>query len=160
MPLITVLTAERTLEIEAASIVNAAIVAGDFILYKQNGDEINLGVVGPYVPDYTDTVNTVAAAGAAEVIPDVIVAPMNKIDLDANSRLDISRCGLQVSSFLIELKQDVTGFRTVTWPSIVRWPGAVTPVLTTEGNKRDLFRFTCVDGATWVGEVIGLNVAS
>jgi len=159
MPTITVLTAARTLAIEAASIVNAAIVAGDFILYKQNGDEINLGVVGPYVPTNIEAVNTVATSGAGQVLPDVSVATINKIGLSANCIFTFPTAAVG-KSFLVELKQDVTGARTATWPSTVRWVGGTTPVLSTEGNKRDLFRFYCIDGTTWIGEVVGLNIAS
>jgi len=159
MPTITVLTAARTLAIEAASIVDAAIVAGNFILYKQSGAEINLGNVGPYVLTNIEAVNTVAISGAGQVIPEVSVATINKIGLSANCTFTFPTAA-EGKSFLVELKQDVTGFRTATWPNTVRWVGGTTPVLTTEGNKRDLFRFYCVDGTTWIGEVVGLNIAA
>ena len=53
------LTAERMLEIEAASIVDGDVVAGNLILTKHDGSQINAGaVVGP-----TDATGSTGAAG-------------------------------------------------------------------------------------------------
>lgn len=40
--------------------------------------------------------------------------------------------------YLLFLKQDVTGGRTVTWPGTVVWSGGITPTLTTTGGRIDL----------------------
>lgn len=51
MATVTGLTAQRMLEIEAASIVDGEVVAGDLHLTKHNGETINAGsVVGPAGP--------------------------------------------------------------------------------------------------------------
>lgn len=62
-------------------------------------------------------------------------------------------------SFILALKQDGVGSRTVTWPSnaTVRWPGGTAPTLTTAAGKTDYFRFECLDGTHWDGSTIGLN---
>lgn len=39
--------------------------------------------------------------------------------------------------YLLVLKQDGTGGRTVAWPAAIKWPGAVAPVLS-GSNKRDI----------------------
>jgi hypothetical protein len=60
-------------------------------------------------------------------------------------------------SFLLELVQDATGSRLVTWPAAVRWPGGTAPTLTAAAGRRDVLTFVCTDGSTWLGFVGGLN---
>lgn len=59
-------------------------------------------------------------------------------------------------SFMLLLKQDGTGSRTVTWPAAVKWPGGSTPTITATANKGDKFIFTA-DGTNWYGSVGGQN---
>jgi hypothetical protein len=40
--------------------------------------------------------------------------------------------------YLLELKQDGTGSRTVTWPAAVKWSGGVAPTLTTTAGQTDI----------------------
>ena len=40
--------------------------------------------------------------------------------------------------YILELKQDGTGSRTVTWPSTVKWSGGVAPTLTTTAGRTDI----------------------
>jgi hypothetical protein len=57
-------------------------------------------------------------------------------------------------SFIMLLKQDGTGNRTVIWPASVKWPSSTAPTITTTANKLDKFVFTA-DGANWLGSVAG-----
>lgn len=62
-------------------------------------------------------------------------------------------------SFLLILRQDATGGRTVTWPTvtdIVRWPGGTAPTLTSTASRVDVFAFTA-DGTRWFGRTIAQN---
>jgi hypothetical protein len=59
-------------------------------------------------------------------------------------------------SFIMILKQDGTGSRTVTWPASVKWPGGTAPTITATASKTDKFVFTA-DGTYWVGSVAGQN---
>lgn len=62
-------------------------------------------------------------------------------------------------SFLLIQKQDGTGSRTVTWPSVtnpVKWPGGTAPTLTSTASKADVFAFTS-DGTNWIGRTIAQN---
>lgn len=53
--------------------------------------------------------------------------------------------------YVLLLKQDSTGSRTVTWPGTVLWPVALgTPTLSTTGSKTDLFTFF-FDGTNYFG---------
>jgi hypothetical protein len=62
-------------------------------------------------------------------------------------------------SFLMVLRQDATGGRTVTWPSVtnpVRWPGGTAPTITSTASRTDLYGFTA-DGTRWYGRTIAQN---
>lgn len=62
--------------------------------------------------------------------------------------------------FYIEVVQDGTGSRTVTWFGGIVWADGATPVLTTTASKRDLFAFKCVDASTpiFLGMPCGFNM--
>jgi len=51
--------------------------------------------------------------------------------------------------YLIVLKQDATGSRTITWPTI-KWQGGSAPTLTTTANKVDLITII-YDGTDYFG---------
>lgn len=104
----------------------------------------------------TETVNTVAATGATETLPDVGTATMHLLTLDANCTLTFPTAAAG-KSFTLALKQDATGSRTVTWPAAVTWAGGVAPTLTTTAAKTDMFSFVCVNGTDWRGFTAGLN---
>lgn len=57
-------------------------------------------------------------------------------------------------SFMLLLKQDGTGSRTVTWPSSVKWPDSTAPTITPTASKMDKFVFTA-DGTNWIGSNAG-----
>jgi hypothetical protein len=60
---------------------------------------------------------------------------------------------LKIGSYILHIIQDGTGGRTVTWNSVFKWPAGVAPVLTTTGNRRDLFSFVC-DGTNLYGSYL------
>jgi hypothetical protein len=53
-------------------------------------------------------------------------------------------------SFLILLRQDGTGSRSVTWPASVKWPGGTAPTLTSTASRQDIISFVS-DGTSWFG---------
>jgi hypothetical protein len=59
-------------------------------------------------------------------------------------------------SFIMLLKQDGTGSRTVTWPSAVKWPSGTAPTITSTASKLDKYIFTA-DGTNWYGSDAGKN---
>lgn len=58
--------------------------------------------------------------------------------------------------FVLKVKQDATGSRTVTWDADVVWSGGTNPTLTTTAAKTDVFHFTD-DGVKYIGRTVGLN---
>lgn len=105
-------------------------------------------------PITAEAVNTVAAAGSTETLPEPAVATIHHVTLNANCTLTFPTLILG-ASFTLVLSQDGTGGRSVTWPSSVRWAAATPPSLTPTPNKRDVFSFMCADGVTWLGFVAG-----
>ena len=59
-------------------------------------------------------------------------------------------------SFILLLKQDGTGSRTVTWPAAVKWPGGTAPTITATASRCDKYIFTA-DGTNWLGSNAGQN---
>jgi hypothetical protein len=103
-----------------------------------------------------ETVNTVAASGAAQTIPDVTTATLSNITLTAACTLTFPTAAAG-KSFTLVLTQDATGSRLVTWPTM-KWPGGVAPILSTVAGKVDVVSVMCVDGTNWMGFVAGLDV--
>jgi len=60
--------------------------------------------------------------------------------------------------FMITLKQDATGSRTVTWWSGISWVDGTVPTLTTTPNKADTFGFICTGTNTYYGYIVGQNL--
>ena len=58
-------------------------------------------------------------------------------------------------SFIMFLKQDGTGSRTVNW-STVYWPGGTAPTITSTASKMDIYSFFS-DGSKWYGTTVGQN---
>jgi hypothetical protein len=58
-------------------------------------------------------------------------------------------------SFLLLLKQDATGSRTVTWTT-VKWPSGTAPTITATASRQDIFSFFA-DGTNWYGVTAGQN---
>jgi len=60
--------------------------------------------------------------------------------------------------FLVEITQDGTGGRLVTWFSTIKWAGGSAPTLTTTGGKKDVFGFRVTGADTYDGFIVGLNI--
>jgi hypothetical protein len=58
-------------------------------------------------------------------------------------------------SFIMYLRQDATGSRTVTW-STVKWAGGTAPTITSTASKQDIYSFFS-DGTSWYGVTVGQN---
>ena len=54
----------------------------------------------------------------------------------------------KVGSLTLELQQDATGSRTVTWPASVKFAGGTPPTLSTAANALDVFVLYTRDGGT------------
>ena len=83
---------------------------------------------------------------------DVSLGSVATVTLGGN-RTIAAPTNLKVGSYILHVIQDGAGSRTLTWNSIFKWPAGVAPVLTTTGNRRDLFSFVC-DGTNLYGSYL------
>lgn len=98
-----------------------------------------------------------ADTDGATITFDMAVSARHTVTLGGNRTLAVSNVKVgQV--FLLSLKQDGTGSRTVTWFSGISWAGGTAPTLTTTLNKTDLFTFICTGSGAYQGFITGQNV--
>lgn len=94
---------------------------------------------------------------AASVTFNMRRANIQSITLEENVTLAVEDVSVG-QSFVVRLKQDGTGSRTVTWWSTINWPGGLVPTLTTTPNKTDVFSFICVSDGVYDGFVAGYSL--
>lgn len=78
----------------------------------------------------------------------------HKVTLGGNRTLALSNV-MVGQTFMIDIIQDATGSRTVTWFSGIKWPFGVVPTLTTTANKIDSFGFICTGSGAYQGYQLG-----
>lgn len=76
------------------------------------------------------------------------------VTLGGNRTLALSNVTTN-QKFIIVLKQDGTGSRTVTWWSGIKWAGGAAPTLSTDINVADMFGFYALGGGEYYGVVLG-----
>ena len=109
-------------------------------------------------PTFTGTI-TIDANVASQILTDgatinwdVSLGSVATVTLGGN-RIIAAPTNLKIGSYILHIIQDGSGNRTVTWNSVFKWPAGVAPVLTTTGNRRDLFSFVC-DGTNLYGSYL------
>ena len=110
----------------------------------------------PVIKDYAKSLVT-ANSGSSYTI-DLVNGNAFEITLTANCSFTFSNppASGKAGNFMLVLKQDATGSRTVTWPAAVDWPSATAPTLTTTASGVDILTFMTTDGGTrWYGFVAG-----
>jgi hypothetical protein len=105
-----------------------------------------------------ENVNTVAASGAAQTIPEPSVATISRLTLTAATCTLTFPAAAAGKSFTLVGVQDGTGGRLFAYPGNVKWVGGVAPTLSTGAGKIDYLAFVCTDGANWAGFVVGLDL--
>jgi len=104
------------------------------------------------VVDVTETVFT-ANSGSAITLS-VANGTFDIITLTANCTITMPTAQAG-KSFLLFLRQDATGSRSVTW-NTVRWAGGTAPTITGTASRQDIFSFFS-DGTNWYGVTVGQN---
>lgn len=104
------------------------------IAVTTNQTDIASIVRGIFGQDYA-TPNTVSA-GSGTTTLNLGIGNLFTVNLTANATLAFD--SPQVGVYILILKQDATGSRTVTWPSSVVWPAGTAPTLTTTANYSDV----------------------
>ncbi len=94
-------------------------------------------------------INTVAASGAAQTIPDPAKAKWNDITLTANCTLTLPTPtpGRELN---LVFRQDATGSRTLTWPANTKGPAGTIPVPTATASAVDVYKAISVATGVWL----------
>jgi hypothetical protein len=107
---------------------------------------------GTFTNGYTEEVNTANTSTAYTI--DLAAGSFQVLTLTGNATITMPTATAG-KSFILLLKQDGTGSRTVTW-STVKWAGGTAPTITSTASKQDIFSFFA-DGTNWYGATVGQN---
>lgn len=122
----------------------------------QSGDTLVLPsgqtLTNPTITNYTETTYTANTSTAITV--SLSNGTVQILTLTDNCTLTMPTAGAG-KSFIIFLRQDATGSRSVTW-STVKWAGGTAPTITSTASKQDIFSFFS-DGTNWYGVTVGQN---
>lgn len=61
------------------------------------------------------------------------------------------------TTYVLQIQQDGSGGRSITWPAGVRWPGGTTPTLNTTANRVSVVTLTPFSGSVVLGSLSGTN---
>ena len=112
----------------------------------------NKTLTNPTVTNYVET--PYSANSSTAITIDLANGTVQIITLTGNATITMPTA-TSGKSFVMYLKQDGTGSRTVTWSS-VKWPGGTAPTITSTASKMDIYSFFA-DGTNWYGTTIGQN---
>lgn len=121
--------------------------------------ELQIGAKGTGLIKHTSATyqGTVTATDGATVTFDMSLGNYQKVTLGGNRTLALSN--VQPGQFFVlDLIQDGTGSRTVTWFTTIKWVGGTVPTLTTTLNKIDSFGFICTSAGNYQGYILGQNI--
>ena len=131
----------------------AATLAGaSIVTYTGTETLTNKTLTNPTVTNYVETPFTANSSTAITLA--LTNGTVQIITLTGNATITMPTA-TSGKSFILLLKQDATGSRTVTW-STVKWPNAVTPTITSTASKQDIFSFFA-DGTNWYGVTVSQN---
>lgn len=136
-------------------IITSADASGQLTLQTNGTDALTLAagkVINPAVTNYTETVFT-ANSGTAITLA-LTNGTFQIITLTGNATVTMPTAAAG-KSFILMLRQDATGSRSVTW-STVNWAGSTTPTITGTASRQDMYSFFS-DGTRWYGVTVGQN---
>jgi hypothetical protein len=112
----------------------------------------NAALTNPTVTNYVETPYTANSSTAITLA--LTNGTVQIITLTGNATITMPTATAG-KSFILLLKQDGTGSRTVTW-STVKWPAGTAPTITSTASKQDIFSFFA-DGTNWYGTTVAQN---
>lgn len=122
------------------TVTNPTVTTGTFVKPVLNGVQVV-------------TTNTYSATPTL----DMSTSNVQVMTLTGNATLAVSNVSTG-QYFSLELIQDATGSRTVTWWAGITWTDSTVPTLTTTAAKKDTFVFRCTGTSTYDGYIVGQNV--
>ena len=112
----------------------------------------NAALTNPNVTNYTETAFTANSSTAITLA--LTNGTVQIITLTGNATITMPTAAVG-KSFILLLRQDATGSRTVTWTT-VNWAAGTAPTITSTASKQDIFSFFS-DGTSWYGVTVGQN---
>ena len=109
-------------------------------------------LTNPTVTNYVET--PYSANSSTAITLDLTNGTVQIITLTGNATITMPTA-TSGKSFIMFLKQDATGSRTVTW-STVKWAGGTAPTITSTASRQDILSFIA-DGTNWYGVVVAQN---
>ena len=87
---------------------------------------------------------------AATIYWDLRLYPSATVTLGGNRAMGTPTNMRPGKTYIIIIKQDAVGTRTLSWPSVYKFPGGTDPVLSTAVNSVDVLSFV-TDGTSMYG---------
>jgi hypothetical protein len=109
-------------------------------------------LINPTITNYVETAYVANTSTAFTV--SLTNGTIQILTLTANATITMPTA-VAGKSFVIFLRQDATGSRSVTWTT-VNWPSASAPTITGTASKQDIISFFS-DGTSWYGTTVGQN---
>lgn len=127
--------------------------ATDTLVARDTTDTLtNKTLTNPAVTNYVET--PYSANSSTAITLNLANGTVQIITLTGNATITMPTA-VSGKSFVMFLKQDATGSRTVTWTT-VKWPSGTAPTITSTASKQDIYSFFS-DGTNWYGATIGQN---
>lgn len=134
------------------SAFSAATAGTDYTSPTSTETMTNKTLTNPTVTNYTET--PYSANSSTAITLALTNGTVQIITLTGNATITMPTA-TSGKSFIMYLKQDATGSRTVTW-STVKWAGGTAPTITSTASRQDILSFFA-DGTNWYGVVVGQN---
>lgn len=114
--------------------------------------------VAGQIDSYSEKVQTLASVSSTTSI-NFNTATIYNITLTQNTSLVFTNVPAgRAVTFVVQIKQDATGGRTLTFPAAVKWQGGLVPPVFSNPNAITLYNFFTLDGgATLLGFQAGFN---
>ena len=132
--------------------MSAAVAGTDYVTPTGTETLTNKTLTNPTVTNYTETPFSANSSTAITIA--LTNGTVQIITLTGNATITMPTA-VSGKSFIMYLKQDATGSRTVTW-STVKWAGGTAPTITSTASRQDILSFFS-DGTNWFGVVVGQN---
>ena len=151
-PAITLTTSITGLLKGNGTAMSAAVAGTDYVTPTGTETLTNKTLTNPTVTNYTET--PFSANSSTAITLALTNGTVQIITLTGSATITMPTA-VSGKSFIMYLKQDATGSRTVTW-STVKWAGGTAPTITATASRQDILSFFS-DGTNWFGVVVGQN---
>jgi hypothetical protein len=145
-------TTGDTISIAGGGTGAGTLAGASIVTYTGTETLTNKTLTNPTVTNYVET--PYSANSSTAITLALTNGTVQIITLTGNATITMPTA-TSGKSFIMYLKQDATGSRTVTW-STVKWAGGTAPTITSTASRQDILSFFA-DGSSWYGVVVGQN---